>query len=289
MPTEVIETRRVHAGPFERITFVPLDPAQRAAHSVYRIGDTLIDAGSTRVADVLIEALRDNPPRRILLTHQHEDHAGGVAALRRAFGAIPVHAARGYLPILSTFDRVPEYRALYFGHPEPVEDGIGFDPGHAFEVDGLTLETLETPGHTPFHITYIARTGGVTYALTGDLFTSPAPLLAWYESAAEDTARSCRAVAAAGPNLHMLPSHGSIRPDGANTLLGLAALMDEKAAEIERAAARLGTRDCKRIALEVFGDADAPAVHHSGGELGFANFVRGVLDPVRSLPATLLE
>jgi glyoxylase-like metal-dependent hydrolase (beta-lactamase superfamily II) len=150
------------------------------------------------------------------------------------------------------------------------------------------LHTLETPGHTPFHIAFIAHTRDVTYALTGDLFTTPSPLLAWFESAAEDTARSCRAVTNCSSTLHVLPTHGRTRADGRETLLELAALMDAKSAEVAAAAERLGTRDYGRIALDVFGDGDAPLVELSEKEYAFENFVRSVLDPVRSLPAKRL-
>lgn len=288
MSSEAIQTQRTRHGPFERIVLTAPDPIRPAAQSVYRIGDTLIDAAGSRVADALVAALRGDPPRRILLTHQHEDHVGGVGALRRAFGQIPVHVARSYLPLLASIDRVPDYRARYWGNPELICDAIGFDPGDVFEAGGLRLQTLETPGHTPFHITFVARETDETFALTGDLFTSATPLAAWFESAADDTARSCRAVARSGPNVHLLPTHGKVRSNGRDTLLALAALMDEKTAEVLRAAERLGSRDCQHIALEVFGAADAPGMRVSENEYGFAYFVRSVLDPVRSLPAARL-
>src|SRR5690349_7030646 len=101
MPNELIQIQRTRIGPFERIVLNAPDPIKPASLSVYRVGDTLIDSGGTRVAHALVDALRDDPPRRVLLTHQHEDHAGGVGALRRAFGHIPVHAERRYLSLLS--------------------------------------------------------------------------------------------------------------------------------------------------------------------------------------------
>src|SRR5262245_30035627 len=115
MSREAIEVRRVRFGPFERITLIVPDPNRPAATSVYRVGDTLIDAGGARVSHALVDTLRSNPPRRILLTHQHEDHVGGVGALRRAFGHVPVHAARSYLPLLAVADQLPDYRTRHWG------------------------------------------------------------------------------------------------------------------------------------------------------------------------------
>lgn len=283
---EVIDVKRTQHGPFSRLMLTAPDEFKPAAQSVYRIGDTLIDTGGTRVADALVEALRHDPPRRVLCTHQHEDHVGGVGALRRAFGHIPVYIARSYLPLLPTFDRVTDYRARYWGNPEPITDAIGFDPGDTFDVNGVTLQTIETPGHTPFHISFVARVDDQTFALTGDLFTAVSPLMAWYESSADDTARSCRAVANAGPNVVLLPTHGKTRDNGSDTLNALAALMDQKSAEVLAASERLGTRDYQAIALDVFGDGDAGSIQGTEREFTYANFVRSVLDPIRALPAT---
>lgn len=254
-----------------------------AAQSVYRIGDTLIDTGGTRVTRALVDELRSDPPRRVLCTHQHEDHVGGVGALRRAFGHIPVHVARSYVSMLKTFDQVPPYRAAFWGTPEPITDAIAFDPGDTFDAAGVTLETLETPGHTPFHITFVARVGDETFALTGDLYTAASPLMAFHESAAEDTSRSCRAVANAGPNLRMLPTHGKVRDNGREMLNKLALLMDDKASEVLRVSAELNTRDYLVLADRIFGSSDSRSA--TDGEFSYANFVRSVLDPVRSLPA----
>lgn len=282
---ESIDVKRTQHGPIERIMLTAPDIGRPAAQSVYRIGDTLIDSGGSRVAHALIETLRSDPPRRVICTHQHEDHVGGVGALRRAFGHLPVHIARNYLPLLPTFDRVTAYRARYWGNPEAITDAIGFDPGDTFEVNGVTLQTIETPGHTPFHISFVARVGDETFAMTGDLFTSVSPLMAWIESAAEDTARSCRAVADAGPNVRLLPTHGKTRGNGSETLHALAALMDQKSAAVLTSSERLGTRDYRAIARDVFGDGDASSAQTTGGEFTYANFVRSVLDPVRTLPA----
>lgn len=286
--SEVVDIKRTQHGPFERIMLTAPEIFRPAAQSVYRIGDTLIDSGGSRVAHALVEALRDTPPRRVICTHQHEDHVGGVGALRRAFGHVPVLIARGYLPLVSSIDRISEYRARYWGHPELITDGIGFDPGEIFEAQGIALEAFETPGHTPFHISFIARVANETFALTGDLYTAASPLMAWYESAADDTARSCRMVANAGPNLRMLPTHGKTRDNGSETLNALAALMDQKSAEVIAASERLGTRDFTAIAQAVFGDSDRQSRGNTEKEFTYENFVRSVLDPVRTLPATKL-
>jgi len=105
MTADVIVERSLH-GPFERIVLtLRSQPASQL--SVHRCGDTLFDAGSPRSAHALVEALRHEPPKRLVCTHQHEDHVGGVHALRAAFGHLPLYVPAPHVALLKTFDSVP--------------------------------------------------------------------------------------------------------------------------------------------------------------------------------------
>jgi hydroxyacylglutathione hydrolase len=68
----------------------------------------------------------------ILVTHHHQDHTGGVDALRQATGAKVWGPAR---------ERIPE----------PV---LRLSEGDAIEVLGLRFEVFDVPGHTAGHIAY---------------------------------------------------------------------------------------------------------------------------------------
>jgi glyoxylase-like metal-dependent hydrolase (beta-lactamase superfamily II) len=77
----------------------------------------------------------------ILLTHGHPDHAPGAAALAARTGA------------------------SVFAHragpgEEPIVDGQRFDAA------GVTLEAVHTPGHSPDHVAFVDRAGGLLF--TGD-------------------------------------------------------------------------------------------------------------------------
>ncbi len=290
-PAPVRTTRSRH-GPFERIvlthTLAVQVPGQASVSqlSVYRLGDTLFDTGSAHTREALVAALADAPPARIVLTHQHEDHAGGVQALRRAFGPLPVHVPRAHLEIVATCCEVPPHRALFWGHPEPFDDGIPYDAGDRFELHGLTVETLATPGHTPGHITPWVRWGGGVWALTGDLYFGRRLVPAWHEASVEDQIGSLRAVAGLGPEVAMLPTHGKVREaDGCAVLLAAAEAWTALAARVRAAAAE--HEDGPAIAEACFGpDLTGLA---TGGEVSHLAAVRGVLDPVRALPAPPLE
>lgn len=264
-----------------------MTPAGRSQHSLYRLGDTLIDAGGTAATAALLPILHERPPRRIVCTHQHEDHVGNVAAIRKIFGQLPVFVPRMHVPIVTTTARVPAYRAMVWGHPEPTGPVEPYDPGAVFEDDNVALEAVLTPGHTPHHIAFVARVGATTYALTGDLYTTR-PLEAWYESAADDMAASLRELAHLGDGLQMLPTHGRVdRSDSSRVLfIKFADWLDGEAERVHACAERLGTRDPRAVAAHLYAELGPDLADQiSNGEISRAGFVRSVLSPIRTLPA----
>ena len=90
-------------------------------------------------------------PSRVLLTHRHVDHLGGVAQLRR---------------------RWPDLRVSKMRHrdqtlPEPVDD---LRDGQAVETEGVTLVPVYTPGHASDHLCYYLREEEALF--TGDVVLS---------------------------------------------------------------------------------------------------------------------
>lgn len=102
---------------------------------------------------------------RILVTHGHADHCGGVAALRERLG-VPVegpHEADKFW-----IDRLAEDSEQY-----------GLEPSRTFEpdrwlVDGdtvgfgnVTLQVIHCPGHTPGHVVFFDEKQAI--AVVGDV------------------------------------------------------------------------------------------------------------------------
>lgn len=74
-------------------------------------------------------------PSRVLLTHRHRDHMGGVEQLRARFPGL----------------RVAKMRHRDAALPEPIED---LRDGQAVQGDGVTLVPVYTPGHASDHLCY---------------------------------------------------------------------------------------------------------------------------------------
>lgn len=148
-----------------------------------RDGWTLIDTGYPNKHQTLLDALAafgKNPRdvKRLVLTHTHPDHAGGLAALKQATGApawmhpIDAEVVRGKTPMfLSTPSpgilNLVLYNLLIKGVPGAVpqaeiENEIADD--QVLPIGG-GLRVIHTPGHSAGHCSFLLeRDGGLLFA-----------------------------------------------------------------------------------------------------------------------------
>ena len=118
-------------------------------------GHVLVDAGTATSADrqqVLanLRTLRVDPAdvRRILTSHEHMDHAGGLAALQRATGA-PVLASAVAARVLRTGKaEADDPQHGLFEPMAPVADVREVVPGQPVVVGALRFTPIAMPGHT---------------------------------------------------------------------------------------------------------------------------------------------
>lgn len=163
---------------------------------------------------------------RILVTHGHADHCGGVAALRERLG-VPVegpHEADRFW-----IDRLAEDSAQY-----------GLEPSRTFEpdrwlVDGDTvgfgevaLQVFHCPGHTPGHVVFFDERQAI--AVVGDvLFAGSIGRTDFPRGNHQDLIDSIRyKLWPLGNHVGFIPGHGPISSFGrereANPFVGDAVL-----------------------------------------------------------------
>lgn len=102
---------------------------------------------------------------KILVTHGHIDHAGGVAELARRLG-VPVEGPhRGDR---FWIDQLPQQGGQFgLGRAEVFEPDRWLDDGDTVEVGELSLRVIHAPGHTPGHVVFFAESERL--AVVGDV------------------------------------------------------------------------------------------------------------------------
>ncbi len=125
------------------------------------LGDTLVDPGPESCLETLLAALA-RPPRRLLLTHVHLDHAGAAGALVERFPGLEVFVHEVGAPHLADPSRlVASAERLYgdrmdelWGRVAPVpERNLRPLRGGERLDDGIGV--IHTPGHADHHVAYL--------------------------------------------------------------------------------------------------------------------------------------
>jgi glyoxylase-like metal-dependent hydrolase (beta-lactamase superfamily II) len=220
-----------------------------------------VDTGFPAVAAELDALLARERPAGIVLTHEHEDHAGNLPAV--AARGLPVAASAATRAAVRVGERAGLYRRIVWGTMPPVAAPLA-----DFAPDGLAL--VPTPGHCDDHHAVWDAERETLFA--GDLFLGVRVRIARPAEDPRAHIRSLRAAAALRPRV-MFDAHRGLVPDPVASLEAKAEWLDETVAAIDRLI-DAGWSDVA-IAREVLGPEDWVA-RFSAGDLSRANLVRAV-------------
>ena len=229
---------------------------------VFFVRDQLIDTGFPGARQDVARLIAERRPRGVIVTHQHEDHAGNVDLV--ASRGIPIAMARATEDALRVGEaNVGLYRRACWGTMPRLVTRF-----EAHEPSGLEL--IHTPGHSPDH--HVVWDADRRILFGGDLFLGVKVRVARPMEDPRALARSLRRAAALGPRV-LYDAHRGAVPNGSAALVAKAAWLDEAIGAIDAHIAH-GWTD-RAITRAVLGREDVVALV-SGGDLSRLNFVRAV-------------
>jgi len=136
-------------------------------------------------------------PSRVILTHRHVDHLGGVPQLRERFPGLPV------AKMIHKDAGLPEHT-------------IDLRDGQVVEGDGVTLVPVHTPGHASDHLCYFLEEERALFS--GDLILNGSTSVIPDEDGdLADYMASLRRVQALGPR-RIYPAHGAVIENAAEKI-----------------------------------------------------------------------
>jgi glyoxylase-like metal-dependent hydrolase (beta-lactamase superfamily II) len=139
----------------------------------WEVDGVIVDPGPQSTEATLLEALGEEAPRAILLTHIHFDHAGATGSLLRRWPDVPVYVHERGAPHMADPARLVASAARLYGGEEGLRDLWGEVvpvPEAAMTVlrGGETVldafQVAYTPGHASHHVSYLHEPSGTAFA-----------------------------------------------------------------------------------------------------------------------------
>lgn len=149
---------------------------------------------------------------KVLVTHGHIDHAGGVAEFAERHG-LPIEGP--HKDEIFWISQLAEQGARFgLAAGRPFEPDRWLDDGDTVTVGELTFEVIHCPGHTPGHIVLLHRPSKL--AIVGDvIFQGSIGRTDFPKGNHEDLIRSIREkLFPLGDDITFIPGHGPLSTFG---------------------------------------------------------------------------
>jgi ribonuclease/clavin/mitogillin len=108
----------------------------------YHVGDLLFDAGCANASEELKQYVLSNLIKRVVVSHTHEDHFGGCAALANE---ATIYASPSAIKEIQEPPQLNIFFQSVWGQPKPVKD-VELLPS-SFSVGSLEFKVISLPGH----------------------------------------------------------------------------------------------------------------------------------------------
>lgn len=162
-------------------------------------GAALIDVGLEPEAEAIVTELQKqgvsvDEVHTILVTHGHRDHWGGAGRFPKAriyVGEADIPLVRGERAPEATLPRLFEQMA---GTPPKLGELLPLKGGETLDVDGVPIQVVHVPGHTPGSLMFLRDTllfTGDSLFARGDDVVAPPPFVS---DDVEENLRSLRAL-----------------------------------------------------------------------------------------------
>lgn len=134
---------------------------------IYRLGDTLIDAGPSNQWSEVRSFIQHQPVHRLLLSHHHEDHSGNAARIAQSCELTPYAPQQAKYKFDDGY-RTPVLQKVIWGDPKPVKTQPMPD---SQQLEGYgEVVAIHTPGHAKdLHCFYLPER---KWLFSGDLYIS---------------------------------------------------------------------------------------------------------------------
>jgi hydroxyacylglutathione hydrolase len=142
----------------------------------------LVDVGAGMGAEAIVDNVRRAgfDPKRIrhlILTHAHGDHAGGAARMHRLLDDPTVYLSHAVADFLRHGNEqgvsldVAKQAGIYPPDYalEPCNVDVDLADGQTIGVGELTVQVLDTPGHSDGHVSLVLEHGGQRSLFAGDV------------------------------------------------------------------------------------------------------------------------